>query len=251
MAKLFNNIRKKLISEKPSANRTANYLKYAIGEIVLVVIGILVALSINTWNENRKKSKLKNEYIASLKNDFTKDTIQLNARINLNKETFNRLNIILDSIGNGQIKTIKGFKTLYKSGIYGDGIRIINTYNTNSFKLLISSGNVDLLDKQLREDIMELNRLQNTEQEITSSNRDYLFTFMQNTSLKYPNTRNLSETDDLYKLLWKGVNIDYLPKDIISFIGQKSYTISRYLELTEDVLKQTELVLKQLNHTDD
>jgi len=50
MAKLFNNIRKKLISEKPSATRTANYLKYAIGEIILVMIGILLALQINNWN---------------------------------------------------------------------------------------------------------------------------------------------------------------------------------------------------------
>jgi len=42
MAKLFNNIRKKLVADKPSSVRTANYLKYAIGEIVLVVIGILI-----------------------------------------------------------------------------------------------------------------------------------------------------------------------------------------------------------------
>jgi len=45
MPKLFNNIRKQLIADK-SSNRTANYLKYAIGEIVLVVFGILIALSI-------------------------------------------------------------------------------------------------------------------------------------------------------------------------------------------------------------
>jgi len=54
MAKLFNNIRKKLVSEKPSANRTANYLKYATGEILLVVIGILIALQVINWNENKK-----------------------------------------------------------------------------------------------------------------------------------------------------------------------------------------------------
>ena len=35
-------------------NKTGKYLKYAIGEIVLVVIGILIALQINNWNENRK-----------------------------------------------------------------------------------------------------------------------------------------------------------------------------------------------------
>ena len=40
-----------------SENKTGKYLKYAIGEIVLVVIGILIALQINNWNENRKASK--------------------------------------------------------------------------------------------------------------------------------------------------------------------------------------------------
>jgi hypothetical protein len=52
MIKLFRNIRKNLLNE----GKTTNYLKYAIGEIILVVIGILIALSINNWNEKRKAS---------------------------------------------------------------------------------------------------------------------------------------------------------------------------------------------------
>ena len=36
-----------------SKNKTSKYLKYAIGEILLVVIGILIALQINNWNQNR------------------------------------------------------------------------------------------------------------------------------------------------------------------------------------------------------
>ena len=44
-------------------NKTGKYLKYAIGEIILVVIGILIALSINNWNENRKNSVLIKSYI--------------------------------------------------------------------------------------------------------------------------------------------------------------------------------------------
>lgn len=66
MIKFFRNIRKSLLDE----GKTANYLKYAIGEIVLVVIGILIALQINNWNDqlkiNDQEIKLLNEMIQNL-----------------------------------------------------------------------------------------------------------------------------------------------------------------------------------------
>jgi len=80
MAKFFNNIRKTLINQGPPAGRagkTANYLKYAIGEIVLVVIGILIALQINNWNEDRKFKQLKSVYIERLMDDLKQDTLQV------------------------------------------------------------------------------------------------------------------------------------------------------------------------------
>jgi len=51
-------------------NKTGKYLKYAIGEIVLVVIGILIALSINNWNENRKLRNQEIIYLHNLKDDI-------------------------------------------------------------------------------------------------------------------------------------------------------------------------------------
>lgn len=66
MIKLFRNIRKNLLRE----GKTSNYVKYAIGEIVLVVIGILIALSINNWNESRKASNQEQDYLISLKEEF-------------------------------------------------------------------------------------------------------------------------------------------------------------------------------------
>ena len=50
MIKFFRKIRQDLLRD----NKIGDYLKYAVGEIVLVVIGILIALSINNWNESRK-----------------------------------------------------------------------------------------------------------------------------------------------------------------------------------------------------
>ena len=69
MIKLFRHIRQSLIME----NKTSKYLKYAIGEIVLVVIGILIALQINNWNEEKKSNKqiqfLLNNLVKSIEED--------------------------------------------------------------------------------------------------------------------------------------------------------------------------------------
>ena len=48
-------------------NKAGKYFKYAIGEIVLVVIGILIALSINNWNENRKNGIKERVILRSLR----------------------------------------------------------------------------------------------------------------------------------------------------------------------------------------
>ena len=69
MIKFFRKIRQNLIME----NKTTKYFKYAIGEIILVVIGILIALSINNWNENSKSKTTEiyvlNEVISNLNED--------------------------------------------------------------------------------------------------------------------------------------------------------------------------------------
>ncbi|GFZ87333.1 hypothetical protein GCM10011531_18270 [Aquaticitalea lipolytica] len=69
MIKFFRNIRKNLLTD----GKTTKYFKYAIGEIVLVVIGILIALQINNWNENRKQESKVNNYLNSMVIDLSSD----------------------------------------------------------------------------------------------------------------------------------------------------------------------------------
>ena len=76
MIKLFRNIRKTLVNE----GKTTNYLKYAIGEIVLVVIGILIALQINNWNEQRKLNQKDLQLCKELLNDALADSIFFQSR---------------------------------------------------------------------------------------------------------------------------------------------------------------------------
>ena len=66
MPRFFNRIRKQLAKD----NKFFQYSRYAIGEILLVVIGILIALQINNWNEKRKDRNLYLNYLVRLKSDF-------------------------------------------------------------------------------------------------------------------------------------------------------------------------------------
>jgi len=88
-------------------NKTSKYFKYAIGEIVLVVIGILIALSINNWNENRKEKKQIRNIYAKVVKDFDNSAaeidsilIRINARIPLMqlvvREEVNRDSLLTD-----------------------------------------------------------------------------------------------------------------------------------------------------------
>ena len=58
--------------------KTSKYLKYAIGEIILVVIGILIALSINNWNEERKTNRQLQGYLSSIAKNIQSDTLEIN-----------------------------------------------------------------------------------------------------------------------------------------------------------------------------
>jgi hypothetical protein len=83
MIKFFRKIRQNLIME----NKTGKYLKYAIGEIVLVVIGILIALSLNNWKENLANLGEETRILTGLKQEFEVNLAEVSRNIKLNTLT--------------------------------------------------------------------------------------------------------------------------------------------------------------------
>ena len=73
MIKIFRHIRKSLLME----NKTSKYFKYALGEIFLVVVGILIALQINNWNENSKEKETEIIYLKNIKSELITNLIEL------------------------------------------------------------------------------------------------------------------------------------------------------------------------------
>ena len=73
MIKFFHRIRQKLLRDK----QFSKYILYAIGEIFLVVIGILIALQINNWNEEVKNQKNEYSFYREILSDLEKDSVKL------------------------------------------------------------------------------------------------------------------------------------------------------------------------------
>ena len=226
-------------------NKTSKYFKYAIGEIILVVIGILIALQINNWNEKVKKNKLRTSYINALMVDYSKDIMQLNASLEFNKEALKAIDSMHASLYSDDIK-LENFLSYFTN--FERTVRTQNNFNTNSFNVLISSGNIDLLNANLVEALMELNRLQTSQTTITNKNQDTYITLMSNSAMEFPifsESYNYSEPANA--LLWKTVDLEKIPLLVGNILLFKRYVLRRYLELAEVTKSKTDTVLVLLN----
>ena len=91
--------------------KTGKYFKYAIGEIVLVVIGILIALQINNWNEHQKAIKKEAEVIASLKQEITSNINDLEETLKINESFLIKADSLLEIL-NGDFKELPTSSTI-------------------------------------------------------------------------------------------------------------------------------------------
>lgn len=127
-------------------SKTGKYFKYAIGEIVLVVIGILIALSINNWNEIQKTNKWEERFLIDLRNELNNDLNQLTSVYNEQMTKGNACRKVLELIKTTRIEdkavidsvysiSQKGNTTFFPTtGVYDSGMsagKIENIKNDN------------------------------------------------------------------------------------------------------------------------
>jgi len=139
MINFFRKKRKMLADE----NKTIKYARYAIGEIVLVVIGILIALQINTWNQNRIAKIEEKSILKNIHSEFLQNKKVLKEIIESNKEGYKTTKNILELIGEKDLEKIKNqnLDSLLFFSLE------VNTFNPsdNSISDLLQSGNFKLL----------------------------------------------------------------------------------------------------------
>ncbi|WP_052461228.1 DUF6090 family protein [Psychroserpens mesophilus] len=149
MIKFFRKIRQNLLTE----NRTGKYFKYAIGEIVLVVIGILIALSINNHNNNRQQRKIEQAYLLSLQSEFKTNLEKINNCLTENYNQVKAVENMLTLFDDNVRDTISEKET---SNIIHSVFKGVTTYIPSKGVLtdIISSGNLNLIqDEKLRQKI--------------------------------------------------------------------------------------------------
>src|SRR5210317_2353909 len=92
MIKFFRRIRQQLITD----NKLSKYIIYALGEIILVVIGILIALQINNSNEDRKQRKQELHYLKNLKTDLNLNISELDKYIEVRNSRIESAKYVLE-----------------------------------------------------------------------------------------------------------------------------------------------------------
>ena len=162
MIKFFRHIRQNLIME----NKTTNYLKYAIGEIILVIIGILIALSINNWNEHRKLKIEEHNSLIDLRSEIISNIEALTKTIVSHQKSYDAAKKLKDLFNDRE-----AFDNMPDSIFLANYLQMLDndTFDPNLgiLKSLISSGKINpLSNKELLYSISSL------EDEITDALED-------------------------------------------------------------------------------
>ena len=229
MIKFFRKIRQQLLSD----NKLRKYLIYAIGEIILVVIGILIALQINNWNEQRKtRSKIK-ESLTALKSDLIQDTLSITERLPFINQQYT-LNESLRSRVADNGATVDTLVKIMRFEFNPNWVVQI-PYNTNTYNSLTQTGLIEGLSEKLRTNIRNfynrktalINRVEKTttdyQGKVTSYVNDYTF--------------GVTEIHDqgplIDSLVWENVDYGHLAA---TFQGISNFKRILFMETKQELL---------------
>jgi hypothetical protein len=127
-------------------NKTGKYFKYAIGEIILVVIGILIAIQLNEWRNDKANANQKQNMLLALKSEFEANLTQLDKVYYYQKNTLNALKKTANLIDS--INYITNDKVLKEAFL---DMRFEYSYNpTNgALRSAVSSGDIHLIERSV------------------------------------------------------------------------------------------------------
>lgn len=247
MLRFFRNIRQKLLEQE----KVRKYLIYAVGEILLVVIGILIALQVNNWNEQRKESALTKTYLKALKEDLTLDMENFEFQIDDLSFQLAQIDSLEEMISQPSFSN-SDFNNLIK-----ENLDIIQTFenanlNNNTFLTLQNAGRVDLLDEAIQLKLMDLNSLQKVYQVMIHDNLQLKYNlsedFISEVPFYFPEFQ-LELNSEVENNIWEDVNWIKARRKYYTFLNTMKAVNEVGIEITEDLKTETQELLRLLNAT--
>ncbi|WP_412561888.1 DUF6090 family protein [Winogradskyella sp. MIT101101] len=226
-------------------NKAGKYLKYAIGEIILVVIGILIALQINNWNENRKDNNMSIQFLMGIRADLKNDIELADSVLRLNKKSFSIISSI-DSVFHkksvymaknhddffGQLDTLDFEQLFFRP----QSFRPINgTYNS-----LIADGKTSLIKNKMLLDKIQLIHSENHKR--VASNYEVIKDLEVKLGFAYSKEKQTWSYTDLNAA--KSEKIFY---DLVNFTSEKYWYSLNLLRIKENSIEVIRLIDKELS----
>jgi hypothetical protein len=195
MIKFFRKIRQNLLMD----NKTGKYLKYAIGEVFLVMIGILLALQVSNWNKKRQDRASEQKLLNSIHKDFLVIKKQFENTKSVHQTHLSSLEKILSLL------PINGNKILADSIAHYESLIKSNTFkaSSSSVDLIVNSNSIELIENDTL--------------------KEYLISW-RNVSLEY------QEEEDYYYKLLNDMYYPFITKsfDLIKFEPLDRYSLREY-----------------------
>ena len=168
MIKFFRKIRQNLIME----NKTSKYFKYAIGEIVLVVIGILIALQINNWNEISKEQAKENVYLNNLDRDLTDQLISIDSQIYYENISIEASSYLIEKYNSNKLNDLDAGFFNKRSELHSRKTFVITD---PTFTDLLSSGSINLIKNgQFKDELIQYYQELERVEKVIQNNNSYL-----------------------------------------------------------------------------
>jgi len=228
MIKFFRKIRQNLIME----NKTGKYFKYAIGEILLVMIGILLALQVSNWNQNRINSQKESLLLKELHEEFSNNQTQLYEVIRNHELAMKSTRYVISQfpINPDEIDLVS-----FQKGMINWGRRYTFNPSQGVVKSLINSSSFDIISNH------ELRQL-------LVSWEDVLSDYQEEEEVASKSVRELYVPNFLSKLSWKTFDDERNDKTFLSSLSFENIFYSRENEL-KDILESESGELDKITTT--
>ena len=221
-------------------NKTGKYLKYAIGEIILVVIGILIALSINNWNETKKQEQRAIIYANKIINDIETDLKNVDSLVVIGQRNIKEIENYFNYFENQDPVNISALIDSCSHVIKDVMRKYRYTPNNHTFKDMQASGNSTLLSEDQKQALVALSNTQDF----------YLIIFEKNISSIIEFERQMKayiDSDLSQSNFFERINVTQNENDLVQGLLFQHNSLTSYSQLYEYTLRLKKRISDESN----